>query len=170
MVCATRSKRSRSASRFRQARVHPTAGAIAVGARPLLIAFNVNLATDDVDVAKTIARAVRGRDGGLRYVKALGFRLRERDQVQVSMNLVDYEATPIFRHSKWFLAKRSARRVVAGSEIVGLVPQDALDAAAIITCGLKTSTRNPCLRFDSKTQLPMSDSNGKMDRSNGPLR
>ena len=116
---------------FGAARVHPTAGAVAVCARPLMVAFNVNLATEDVEVAKKIAGAVRGRDGGLRHVKALGFRLRERGQVQVSMNLVDYEATPIFRAFEMVL--REAERygvVVSGSEIVGLVPQAALDACS----------------------------------------
>jgi glutamate formiminotransferase len=112
-------------------RVHPTAGAVAVGARPPLIAYNVNLHTEDLGVAKKIAQAVRGRDGGLRYVKALGFALGERRQVQVSMNLVNYEATPLFRAFE--MVRREAERYgvrVAGSEIVGLVPQAALNACA----------------------------------------
>jgi glutamate formiminotransferase/formiminotetrahydrofolate cyclodeaminase len=116
---------------FGEARIHPTAGAVAVGARPLLIAYNINLATDDLSIAKNIARAVRGRDGGLQFVKALGFELKERGQVQVSMNLVNYEATPIFRTFE--LVKREAERygvAVTGTEIVGLVPQAALNACA----------------------------------------
>jgi glutamate formiminotransferase len=116
---------------FGEARLHPTAGAVAVGARPPLIAYNVNLHTEDLGVAKKIAQAVRGRDGGLRCVKALGFELRERRQVQVSMNLVNYEATPIFRAFE--MVKREAERYgvrVAGSEVVGLVPQAALNACA----------------------------------------
>ncbi|HZN12604.1 MAG TPA: glutamate formimidoyltransferase [Blastocatellia bacterium] len=114
---------------FGEPRAHPTAGAVAVGARPPLIAYNVNLSTDDLGVAKRVARAVRGRDGGLQYVKALGFEIRDRGQVQVSMNLVNYEATPIFRAFE--MVRREAERygvAVAGSEIVGLVPQAALDA------------------------------------------
>src|SRR5213078_215270 len=73
--------------------IHPTAGAIAVGARPFLIAFNVNLRTHDLAVARQIARQVRERDGGLPFVKALGFELKSRGLVQVSMNLIDYQRT-----------------------------------------------------------------------------
>ena len=114
-----------------EARVHATAGAIAVGARPILIAYNVNLASDDIDAARAIARAVRGRDGGLRYVKALGMRLRNRAQVQVSMNLVNYQATPIHAAFEMVRSEAEARGIaISGSEIVGLVPQDALSRAA----------------------------------------
>ncbi|MEP7271284.1 MAG: glutamate formimidoyltransferase [Acidobacteriota bacterium] len=111
--------------------IHPTAGAVAVGARPLLIAFNVNLATDDIDVARKIATAVRGRDGGLKYVKALAFKLHDRAQTQVSMNLVDYKRTPLFR--AFDLVLREAERFgvsVSGSELIGLVPQATLDACS----------------------------------------
>ncbi|HEX8707920.1 MAG TPA: glutamate formimidoyltransferase [Pyrinomonadaceae bacterium] len=114
-----------------EARLHPSAGACIVGARPFLIAYNVNLHSDDITVARQIARAVRGRDGGLRYLKALGFRLESRGIVQVSMNLVDYEKTQL--HHAFEAVRREAERYgvgVAGSEIVGLVPQAALDAAA----------------------------------------
>jgi glutamate formiminotransferase / formiminotetrahydrofolate cyclodeaminase len=116
---------------FGDAKIHPTAGAIAVGARAPLIAYNINLATDDLTIAKRIARAIRGRDGGLQYVKALGFELVARNQVQVSMNLVNYEATPIFRVFE--MVKREADRYgvrVVGSEIIGLIPQAALNACA----------------------------------------
>ena len=112
-------------------RVHETAGAIAVGARPFLIAFNVNLRSKDVAMARRIARAVRERDGGLPCVKALGFELRSRGLVQVSMNLTDYERTSIARA---FEAVRDAAASVsveiAGAEIVGLVPRAALDKSA----------------------------------------
>jgi glutamate formiminotransferase/formiminotetrahydrofolate cyclodeaminase len=114
-----------------EARVHERAGAIVVGARPFLIAYNVNLRTDDISIAQRIARAVRGRDGGLRYLKALGFELRSRGIVQVSMNLVDYEKTQL--HHAFEAVRREALRYgvgVAGSEIVGLVPQAALDRSA----------------------------------------
>jgi glutamate formiminotransferase/formiminotetrahydrofolate cyclodeaminase len=120
-----------SAPDFGEAKVHPTAGAVAVGARAPLIAYNINLATEDLTIAKNIARAIRGRDGGLRYVKALGFELAARRQVQVSMNLVNYEATPLFRVFE--MVKREADRYgvhIAGSEIIGLIPQAALNACA----------------------------------------
>lgn len=116
---------------FGEPRVHPTAGITAVGARPPLIAYNVNLATSDLEVAHKIARAVRHQSGGLRYVKALGFELKDRGIVQVSMNMVNYEGTPLFRAFE--MIKREAERygvAVAGSEIVGLVPQSALNAVA----------------------------------------
>lgn len=112
-------------------RLHPTAGAMAVGARLPLIAYNINLATEDLAIAKSIAKAVRGRDGGLRYLKALGIDLRNRRQVQVSMNLVNHEATPL--HRVFEMVRREAARfgvAISGSEIIGLVPQAALDAAA----------------------------------------
>jgi glutamate formiminotransferase/formiminotetrahydrofolate cyclodeaminase len=111
--------------------LHESAGAVVVGARPFLIAYNVNLHTDDIAIARKIARAVRGRDGGLRYLKALAFELESRGLVQVSMNLVDYEKTSL--HHAFSAVKREALRYgvsVAGSEIVGLVPQAALDRAA----------------------------------------
>jgi glutamate formiminotransferase/formiminotetrahydrofolate cyclodeaminase len=112
-------------------RVHESAGACIVGARQFLVAYNINLRTDDLSIARRIARAVRGRDGGLRYLKALGFELRSRGMVQVSMNLVDYEKTQL--HEAYEMVEREAARygvAVAGSEIVGLVPQAAIDASA----------------------------------------
>jgi len=116
---------------FGSRRVHPTAGAMAVGARLPLVAFNVNLATDDLSVARKVAKAVRASDGGLLHVKALGLELKSRHQAQVSMNLVNYEESPVFRAFE--LVKREAARygvAVAGSEIVGLVPQAALNACS----------------------------------------
>ena len=112
-------------------RVHPTAGAVIVGVRPLLIAYNVTLKTGDLAVAKRIARAVRGRDGGLLHLKALGFELASRGVVQVSMNLTSYERTNL--HHAFEAVRREAEREgveVLASEIVGLVPQAALYAAA----------------------------------------
>jgi len=113
------------------ARVHETAGACVVGARSLLVAYNINLNTTDIKVARRIARAVRGRDGGLRFLKALGFELRERNLTQVSMNLVRFEKTEL--HHAFEAVRREAERWgvrVAGSEIVGLIPQAALDRSA----------------------------------------
>ncbi|HTT35822.1 MAG TPA: glutamate formimidoyltransferase, partial [Thermoplasmata archaeon] len=116
---------------FGTARVHPTAGIVAIGARPVLIAFNAYLATPDVAVAKAIAHAVRERDGGLPSVKALGFEIRERGQAQVSMNLVDYRTTPIHRALAAVRAEAERRGTrVTDTEIVGLVPEDALFDAA----------------------------------------
>jgi glutamate formiminotransferase/formiminotetrahydrofolate cyclodeaminase len=114
-----------------EARVHESAGATIVGARPFLIAYNVNLQTADISVARKVARAVRGRDGGLRYLKALGFKLESRGIVQVSMNLVDYEKTHL--HQAFEAVRREATRYgvnVVGSEIVGLIPQNALDLSS----------------------------------------
>jgi glutamate formiminotransferase/glutamate formiminotransferase/formiminotetrahydrofolate cyclodeaminase len=111
--------------------IHETAGAIAVGARPFLIAFNVNLRSEDVSVARKIARAVRGRDGGLPFVKALGIELKSRRLVQVSMNLVDYESTGIQQAYEAVCQQAQSLGVeIAGAEIVGLVPQAALDRHA----------------------------------------
>ncbi|OFW43087.1 MAG: glutamate formimidoyltransferase [Acidobacteria bacterium RIFCSPLOWO2_12_FULL_67_14b] len=106
---------------------HPSAGATAIGARLPLIAFNINLATDRLDVAKQIAAAIRMSSGGLRYVKAMGIPLEDRGIVQVSMNLTNYEKTPMCR--VFDLVKREAARYgvqVLESEIVGLVPTAAL--------------------------------------------
>ena len=110
---------------------HPTAGAMVVGARMALIAYNINLATDRLDVAKKIAAAIRHSSGGFRYVKAAGFMLADRGIVQVSMNLTNYEKTPIARVFE--TVKREAARygvAILESEIVGLVPSAALTAAA----------------------------------------
>lgn len=112
-------------------RVHESAGAIAIGARPFLIAFNVNLRSNDVTIARKIARAVRARHGGLPFVKALGFELRTRGLVQVSMNLVNYEVTGLQQAYEAVHAQAETFGVgVVGTEIVGLVPENALDKSA----------------------------------------
>ena len=126
--------------------VHPTAGATAIGARFPLIAYNVYLRTPDLKLAQAIARAVRFSGGGLRYVKALGFEIKERGQVQVSMNLTNYEGTSIFRAFE--MVAREAERhgvSVASSEIVGLVPQKALDACADFYLRLENFSQNQIL-------------------------
>jgi glutamate formiminotransferase len=110
---------------------HPSAGASVIGARMPLIAYNINLQTDRLEVAKKIAAAIRQSSGGLRYVKAMGIALEDRGIVQVSMNLTNYEKTPIFR--VFDLVRREAARYgvsVLESEIVGLVPAAALVSAA----------------------------------------
>ncbi len=110
---------------------HPTAGASVIGARMPLIAYNINLNTDRLEVAKKIAAAIRHSSGGFRFVKAAGFALADRGIVQVSMNLTNYEKTPIFRVFE--AVKREAERYgvsILESEIVGLVPAAALNACA----------------------------------------
>lgn len=116
---------------FGPATPHPSAGATVIGARMALIAYNINLATDRLDVAKKIAAGIRHSSGGYRFVKAAGFKLDDRGIVQVSMNLTNYEKTPIFRVFE--TVKREAERYgvqVLESEIVGLIPSAALLAAA----------------------------------------
>jgi len=114
---------------FGEARVHPTAGATVVGARKFLIAYNVFLNTPDTEIAKKIAKAVRFSSGGMRFVKGAGFLVR--GLAQVSMNLTDFEQTPI--HRVFEAVKREAARygvAPVSSEIVGLIPKKALEAAA----------------------------------------
>lgn len=107
------------------------AGATAVGARMPLVAFNVYLGTDDIKIAKKIAKAVRHSSGGLRFVKAMGFEIKERGLVQVSMNLTNYKKTPIYRVFEMIKSEASRYGVnVVEGEIVGLVPEDALLDAA----------------------------------------
>jgi glutamate formiminotransferase len=111
--------------------IHPTAGATVVGARKPLIAYNVNLNIPDVSIAKDIAKRVRFSSGGLPYVKAMGLLLKERNQAQVSMNLTDFEQTPIQLVFETVRAEAERHGVtVAGSEIVGLVPQKAIEQVA----------------------------------------
>jgi glutamate formiminotransferase len=116
---------------FGRPEAHPSAGATVIGARMPLIAYNINLATDRLDVARKIAAAVRASSGGFRFVKAMGVRLDDRGLVQVSMNLTHHTRTPI--HRVFELVRREAARYgvsVLESEIVGLVPSAALLAAA----------------------------------------
>jgi glutamate formiminotransferase / 5-formyltetrahydrofolate cyclo-ligase len=116
---------------FGPASPHPSAGASVIGARMPLIAYNINLATDRLDVARKIAAAIRHSSGGFRFVKAMGIALEGRGIVQVSMNLTNFEKTPMFRVFE--VVKREARRYgvdVLESEIVGLVPSAALVGTA----------------------------------------
>ena len=112
-------------------RLHATAGATAVGARRFLIAYNINLDTHDVSIAKEIAKAIRFSSGGLRYVKAMGVDLKARGLAQVSINLTDFEQTPL--HRVFEMVKREAERhgcAIVGSEIVGLLPRKAIEMSA----------------------------------------
>ena len=116
---------------FGEARLHPTAGATVVGARKFLIACNINLGTADVGIAKSIAKTIRFSSGGFPYVKAMGVPLKSRNLAQVSMNLTDFEQTPV--HRVFEAVAREAERhdvQVVGSEIVGLIPRKALEMAA----------------------------------------
>jgi glutamate formiminotransferase / 5-formyltetrahydrofolate cyclo-ligase len=110
---------------------HPTAGVVAIGARPPLIAYNINLGTKDLRVADTIAKSIRHIGGGFRYVKALGVELSERGQVQVSINMTNFRKTPL--HRVFECVRSEAERYgvpIVGSEIVGLTPAEALFMAA----------------------------------------
>lgn len=112
-------------------KLHPTAGVTVVGARKFLIAYNVNLNTSDVGIANKIAKAIRFSSGGLRYVKSMGVELKARKLAQVSINLTDFEQTPM--HRVYEMVKREAERYGAapvGSEIVGLIPKKAIEMAA----------------------------------------
>lgn len=147
---------------FGPSEIHPSAGAVAVGARFPLIAYNVYLDTPDVAVAKAVAKAVRHSSGGLRYVKALGFEIRERGQVQVSMNLTHFEGTPLFRAFE--MVCREAERygvAVASSEIVGLVPQKALDACSDFY--LKLENFSPAQILENRLEETLSGTSSATD-------
>lgn len=116
---------------FGPPKIHPTAGATVVGARKFLIAYNINLNTPDLSIAKQIAKTIRFSSGGLPYVKAMGVDLKARGLAQVSMNLTDYEQTPV--HRIFEIVKQEAQRYnasIVGSEIIGLIPQKALEMAS----------------------------------------
>jgi len=125
-------KKEEWAPDFGDAKLHPTAGATVVGARPFLVAYNVNLDTSDIKIANRIAKKVRESSGGLTNVKGMGVMLEDRNIAQVSMNLTNYKKTAIYRAFE--MIKMEARRYgvnVLGSEIIGLLPMDALiDSAA----------------------------------------
>src|SRR5207244_3058567 len=138
---------------FGPARIHPTAGATAVGARRFLVAFNANLNTPDVRVAKAIAAAVREQSGGLKNVRALGFSIEGGRRAQVSMNLVNTEATPI--HRVLALVRSEAGRhgaAVSGCEVVGLVPEAAMLDAAMHALQLENFRRDQVL--ESRLENP----------------
>lgn len=125
---------------------HPSAGAVAVGARNPLIAYNVNLGTSDIEIAKAIAQKVRFIGGGLRYCKAMGVTLAKRGITQVSMNLTDYTKTSIYRAHE--LVRIEAQRYgvpVIGGEVIGLVPLEALVDAAAYYLGLENFSADQVL-------------------------
>jgi glutamate formiminotransferase / formiminotetrahydrofolate cyclodeaminase len=126
--------------------VHDIAGAIAVGARPFLIAFNVVLRSEDITIARRIAKTIRARSGGLPFLKALGFRLATRSYVQVSMNLVNYEVTGMA--AAYEAISREAMQLgveIDSAEIVGLVPRAALDREAAYFARLENFSESKIL-------------------------
>ncbi|MCL3850599.1 MULTISPECIES: glutamate formimidoyltransferase [Parabacteroides] len=131
---------------FGPAERHPTAGAVAVGARMPLVAYNVNLGTANLEIASDIAKKIRFIGGGLRYCKAMGVELKERGITQVSINMTDYTRTALYRAFE--LVKVEARRYgvpVVGSEIIGLVPMEALIDTASFYLGLENFSMNQVL-------------------------
>ncbi|MGC1418244.1 MAG: glutamate formimidoyltransferase [Candidatus Acidiferrum sp.] len=136
-------------------KLHPTAGVTAVGARKFLIAYNVNLNTSDVAIANKIAKAIRFSSGGLRYVKSMGVELKARNLAQVSINLTDFEQTPM--HRVYEMVKREAERygaVPVGSEIVGLIPKKAIEMAADFF--LRLENFSPAQVFENKLAAALS--------------
>lgn len=128
------------------AQVHESAGAIAIGARPFLIAFNVLLRSPDIAIARQIARTIRARNGGLPFVKALGFQLQTRGLAQVSMNLINYEVTGMT--AVYDAVKREADQLgveIESAEIVGLVPRNALDREAAYFAKLENFSESKVL-------------------------
>ncbi|HKV04741.1 MAG TPA: glutamate formimidoyltransferase [Candidatus Acidoferrales bacterium] len=137
-------------------RLHPTAGATVVGARKFLIAYNINLDTADLDVAKRIAKRIRFSSGGLPCVKAMGVDLRARKLAQVSMNLTDFEQTPI--HRVYETVQREAEREgvgIVGSEIVGLIPRRAIDMTAEFY--LKVENFSPAQVLENRLEESLAD-------------
>ena len=120
------------------AEIHPTAGAVVIGARMPLVAFNVNLNTNRMDIANKIARSVRFSSGGLRYCKAIGIELKDRGIVQISMNMTDYTKTALYRAFELIRIEAARSGVtIAGSEIIGLLPMEALIDTAIYYLGVE---------------------------------
>jgi glutamate formiminotransferase / formiminotetrahydrofolate cyclodeaminase len=153
---------------FGESRVHPTAGAIVVGARKPLIAFNVNLNSANLGIAKHIARRIRFSSGGFRYVKAMGVLLKDRNQAQVSMNLTDFE------HTSMELVLETVRReaerygvTIGSSEIVGLVPQKALERAAEFY--LQVENFKPEMVLENRLEQVMSTSSSSMAEAIRPV-
>jgi glutamate formiminotransferase len=135
-------------------KVHPTAGATVVGARKFLIAYNVNLNTPDIGIAHKIAKAIRFSSGGLRYVKSMGVELKARNLAQVSINLTDFEQTPM--HRVYEMVKREAARygvTPVGSEIVGLIPKKAIEMAADYF--LHVENFSPAQVFENRLQAAL---------------
>jgi len=126
--------------------IHPTAGITAIGAREFLVAYNVILGTDNLDVAKKIGKMVRNSGGGFSKVKAMGIAMEERNLVQVSMNLTDYKVTPLYQVFEYI--KMEAKRYgvpVVGSELIGLAPMAALIGSAEYYLGIEAFSMDQIL-------------------------
>jgi glutamate formiminotransferase / formiminotetrahydrofolate cyclodeaminase len=147
-------------------KLHPTAGVTVVGARKFLVAYNVNLNTSDISIANKIAKAIRFSSGGLRYVKSMGVDLKARNLAQVSINLTDFENTPM--HRVYEMVKREAARygvLPVGSEIVGLIPKKAIEMAADYF--LQLEDFSPSQVFENKlaaafTGVPLESKDAKL--------
>jgi glutamate formiminotransferase/formiminotetrahydrofolate cyclodeaminase len=143
---------------FGPARLHRTAGAIVIGARPPLIALNVNLCSTDLPLAQSIAKAIRQSNGGIPHLKAIGVELASRHMVQVAMNLTDFEVTPIHVAFEAVQAQAALCGVgIAGCEIVGLVPRAALLAAAVDALSLDHFDPAQVLESRIEAGLPLED-------------
>jgi glutamate formiminotransferase / formiminotetrahydrofolate cyclodeaminase len=137
------------------AALHPTAGATVVGARKFLVAYNINLNTPDIEIAKNIGKNIRFSNGGLRYVKAMGVDLRARNLAQVSINMTDFEQTPL--HRVFEMVKREAERYgvsIVGSEIVGLIPKRAIEITADFY--LQLENFSPAQVFENRVEASLS--------------
>ena len=149
-------------------KLHPTAGVTVVGARKFLIAYNVNLNTSDVGIANKIAKAIRFSSGGLRYVKSMGVELKARNLAQVSINLTDFEQTPM--HRVYEMVKREAARygaIPVGSEIVGLIPKKAIEMAADYF--LQVENFSPEQIFENKLESALTGRSADHDAKEGKL-
>ncbi len=144
-------------------RLHPTAGATVVGARKFLIAYNVNLDTPDVSIAKAIAKKIRFSSGGLPCVKAMGVDLRARNLAQVSMNLTDFERTPIHRAFEEVKLEAERHGVgIVGSEIVGLIPRRAIEMTAEFY--LKVENFSPAQVLENRLEQSLAEQTGAGSR------
>lgn len=147
-----------------ESQLHPTAGATVVGARKFLVAYNVNLDTPDVSIAKEIAKRIRFSSGGLPCVKAMGVDLRGRNLAQVSMNLTDFETTPV--HQVFEIVKREAESRgagIVGSEIIGLIPKRAIEMAA--DHFLKVENFSPGMVLENRLEEALLETVSKTDES-----
>ncbi len=150
---------------FGGAALHPTAGATVVGARKFLIAYNINLSTPDVEPAKAIAKKIRASSGGFPGVKAMGVDLKARNLAQVSMNLTDFETTSIAKvYEAVELEAEALGLQVVGSEIVGLLPRKALEAAAVHF--LKVENFRPELVVENRLEHVLENRNSKLETRN----
>jgi glutamate formiminotransferase / formiminotetrahydrofolate cyclodeaminase len=137
------------------AALHPTAGATVVGARKFLVAYNINLNTPDIEIAKKIGKNIRFSNGGLRYVKAMGVDLRARNLARVSINMTDFEQTPL--HRVFEMVRREAERYgvsIVGSEVVGLIPKRAIEITADFY--LQLENFSPAQVFENRVEASLS--------------